>query len=263
MDGSEHDERRRRLQRIAYGADASPEERAAAEAELLELADVAAQAGEAVAAAAGADADVSPGGVDPDAPSDAIDAAPSPRSTRSTARWAVVAGAAALVAGLVGGASLGPLTSAMIPEEPVSPGIIDAGDPRSGSAPDAERPMMIGAAEAATATEAYSIIRRDPQPSDELPADIVSGSELDAMSSRLLVTRSDGAAAYAVTKGADLCLVMVMPNGGAGTTCTSDGMLPATGLQVTVGYEDYPPITAFLNPDGTAGFGAVVRPEAE
>ncbi|HEY1104858.1 MAG TPA: hypothetical protein VGE78_01800, partial [Agromyces sp.] len=120
MDGSPDDERRRRLQRIAYGAEASPEERAAAAAELHALAD---------AATTDPPQPVEEAHGDPTAPP-----TPQPdeaRTTSSTGRWAIGAGVAALVVGLAVGTQLPGLITA----DPSTPGA-DAGR-RAGDAPDA------------------------------------------------------------------------------------------------------------------------------
>lgn len=273
MDSSEHDERRRRLQRVAYGADASPEERAAAEAELQRLADAAASAVPGVEAApAGTDASVDGAPVG-DEPVEATeeDTDSTARPARSTVRWAVGAGSVALVAGLVAGANLGPLVSALAPEEPVSPGIIHADgaivpggtvsvDPGTGS-------IAAGAAQGTPVelTPAYKVFEREPQASDMLGIEIVTGMELEPASPRLLVTRSDGAALFAATKddGAELCIVVTLNDSGAGATCTDDGLLPPDGLLLNVGMEAMPPVTAFLRVDGTAGLSFAEQPAAE
>lgn len=264
MDGTEHEERRRRLQRIVYGADASPDERAAAEAELQELADAAASAG----AAAGVPVDRAADGIRAAAVADHhehADAAepPTGRTSPPTARWAIVGGTAALVVGIAIGVGVSGLTAA--PAEPVVAGTSDAIG--GGSQPDtsAEGSVITGPGTPVELTPVYEVFAREQRPSDTVADDVLAGSELDGASTRLLMTRSDGAELFAATQGGgeDMCIVVAMPELGAGSACTDGGILPPEGLTVSFGFDQTLVIAASLHADGTAGLNAAEEPAAE
>lgn len=247
MDGSEHDERRRRLQRIAYGADASPEERAAAEAELLELADVAAHAGEAAAASDGVHEYAAP-----DAPRDDADARPA-RAPSSTWRSTIAVGVIALVIGLAVGTGTAGLARVDVP----APG---AGG--TAGSDDSDRvPVIARSGTPVEHTPVYEVFDREQRPSDGIPADLLAGTALEPTSPRLLVTRSDGVAAYAaLTLDGDLCVVMVVDAVGGGSACTDQGVMPPEGLTATFGFDDRAAITVSLHADGTAGLSPAEQP---
>lgn len=260
MDGTAHEERRRRLQRIVYGADASPDERAAAEAELQELADAAASAAASAPAAMAPPTEVTADDADStNRPGDAD--VPDHRSgTTNAIRWAIGAGVAALVAGIAVGIGISGLTAD--PAEPGSPGAIgDVAQPGATADPAA----LTGPGTPVELTPVYEVFAREQRASDALAEDILTGSNLDRTSARLLMTRSDGARLYAATlgEGADMCIVVAMPELGAGTACTDGGILPPEGLTVSFGFDQTLLIVASLHPDGTAGLSAAEQPAAE
>ncbi|MFF2494078.1 hypothetical protein [Agromyces sp. NPDC058064] len=261
MDGTEHEDRRRRLQRIVYGADAAPDERAAAEAELQELTDAAASAsGVSAVTAAVPPGDAAPH--DPGPASQPGDAdGPDRRAAATTAvRWAIGAGVAALVIGIVVGIGVSALTAA--PEVPASAGAL-GDDAQADSAIDPS--ALTGPGTPVELTPVYEVFAREQRPSDALPDDMLMGSDLDPTSARLLLIRSDGAQLYAAKTdtGIDMCIVVVVPDIGGGSACTDGGILPPPGIIVSFGFgEQGSEVTASLHPDGTAGLSAAAEPAA-
>ncbi|GAA1780213.1 hypothetical protein [Agromyces lapidis] len=260
MEASDHDERLRRLQRLAYGADTPPEERAAAEAELQAMSDAAASAtASAVAPSTAAAAPDDSGS--PASPGGVVAPARERDTSSTTMRWAIGAGVAALVVGIAMGVGISGLTAA-----PAGAGAPDATGADTQAEASTEPSVITGTGTPVELTPVYEVFEREQRPSDRVANDVLAGSNLDRTGTRLLVTRSDGAAVYAATLGggADLCLVVVVPEIGAGSACTDQGVLPPEGLAVSFGFSDQgPPITASLHADGTAGLSAAEKPATE
>ncbi|MFE6964719.1 hypothetical protein ACFVAJ_06385 [Agromyces sp. NPDC057679] len=263
MEASDHDERLRRLQRLAYGADTPPEERAAAEAELQAMSDAAASA--ATAAAESGVGVVSDDTGSP-APARDLDAPARDRGASSTAmRWAVGAGVAALVVGIAVGVGVSGLTSAQA--GPGSIGTTDAIDAGTEAGAGSDPSVITGPGTPIELTPIYEVFEREQRPADAVADDVLLGTDLDRASTRLLLTRSDGVDLFAATQGGgeELCIVVVAADlAGSGSACTDGGIVPPAGMTVSFGFVDQgPPITASLHADGTAGLNAAEEPAAE
>ena len=260
MDARER--RIRSLQRIAYGADSSDADRARAAAELAahvasdrlergvtptgkradgdEPAHVAATStsGEPTRAeiagsdAAGSDA----AGVDsppPTAPSD------DHANRRRVVRWAAVAG----VVGVMIGAALGWTAGHRVPERSTSsPTLYAEWTPAPGT--------LLGD------TLLLPLFDRLPL-AEEAPRVAGLDDDIDESSVRLLAVRTDGPSAYLVrtVDGADVCLVLVLPNGPFRRACTADGIFPIDGLAVEYGARGYGLAVARLSSAGTVALG--------
>lgn len=224
------------LQRLAYGADASDAERARAVAELADL------------AARGARNDGEPSEVADPAPGSQAQAAspspsPSPRvpGRSRLVRWAAAAGGAGLLLGAVVGWVAGrgiPTDSAVhIPTSPVESG--DPGTPLEDTDLLAVFDRLPPAAASAQVARVVDVV--------------------DPASIRLLATRVDGPAAYLArtVDGADVCLVLVMPDAPTRSKCTVGGHLPAGGLSILYGAQAYGLSAALLDPTGTVSLGPV------
>jgi hypothetical protein len=216
MDESSHDERMRRLQRLAYGAVASDADRAAAIAELEALRREQAErertdpVGAPTTRASPRAAEAGPSTQRDSVASDA------PASKRAT--WAITAGvAAALLVGIAVGWQLGVRTAAV---EPSTTG------PSAAPASDASM-IPIGD------TAVPGLFEADPSPGDMPPAayprDPVAPTEY-----RLLLIRPDGVSLRVsrLHGGADVCTVVTLPNEFTASSCTHDGMFPRSGLWV-------------------------------
>lgn len=241
-----HDEHRiARLQRLAYGAATSDEERVAAEAELAALRrDAREPAGhhDPVAAVAVTRTD-DPGaaGARPDAHADATARGPdAPRTDapqrRTVVRVAAVAAVAALLIGAASGWVLG-----------------SAADPSVGAG--GEAPVEW--------TQAWQVFDRRQDDGDLVrhpPPD--PDVELDDSSRRLLVTRSDGVRLVAArtADGADACLILVVPVGRPGITCTRLGRFPADGLRAEVSARALGEYVALWYADGRITVNAAAAP---
>ncbi len=227
MDDPAHDERLRRLQRIAYGAVASSTERAAALAELDAMRrDAAAAAQEPVDAAS-----------ESTGPTPVLEKTPT-GSTRAVSewiaasdaasvrrfRWAVAAGTAALLVGIAVGWQLGTRTA---PSEPAAGGQpLGAASSFAAGTPDGPKVVE---------SPAYAVFDRPAQPSD-IPATAQedwSDGWIDTATLRLLATTAAGVGVYgakALPGGLspeigpdDVCMVVVR-SGGTSGTCTQQGV---------------------------------------
>jgi hypothetical protein len=259
MDEVAHDERMRRLQRIAYGAVASDAERAAALAELdalrrerernaAEHEAAEPEAGERVASVAAPDGER--GEPSPPSPGPAYSAAAgrSPAAIRFT--WAIAVGVAALAIGIAVGWQIGQRHS-----EPV-------GDHRLiGDSRDLDlsvNQLMPIPIEAAPAVQVFD---REAHPTDT-PVGL-DRNDLLADSYRLLSTRSDGVRIYAARTldSANVCVVITLPSvetpsegvvaGGSGSACTSDGRFPGEGLTIGFSGQGRGAIRATWSVDGS------------
>jgi hypothetical protein len=243
-----------RLERIAYGAGSTEEERRHAADELRSLRD-----GE--PAADGVDS------VPSAAPEDAPAAASGERSDdtsldgggrRTIVRVGVIVGAAALVLGMLAGSQLDRLT-----------GGNDAGQPIAGPTVNPE-PLLqadvLAAKPVALETPAATMFDRPATPED-LPqmsgvgrVPVTFGG--DPIDTRLLATRPDGVEVFAARRGIDLCLLISMnPEPGYSASCTEGGRFPTDGLVlgndggVTADGGSTAPIVAIWYPDGSLHLG--------
>lgn len=227
-----HDERIERLQRLAYGAGATTEERAAAEAELvsLRLTPRDAPDGDDDRAGPGAGPGASP--VEPAA----MGTGTSEPGRRVGFRTAVAAVLAALLVGAASGWVLG-----------------SASDASMGAGDDAPIEW----------TQAWQVFDRRAGDGDLVrhppPDDAV---ELDDSSRRLLLTRSDGVRLVAArtADGANACLILVLPVGRPGIACTELGRFPADGLRAEVSARAVGEYVAIWNADGRVTVNAAAVP---
>lgn len=225
-----------RLQRLAYGAATSDQERAAAEAELAALRreprDPAGHGDPAAADAGARTIDPDAGAARPDAPAAGTHAP----DGRTVVRVAAVAAVAALLIGAVSGWVLG-----------------SAADPSVGAG--GEAPVEW--------TQAWQVFDRRQDDGDLVrhpPPD--PDVELDDSSRRLLVTRSDGVRLVAArtADGADACLILVLPVGRPGITCTELGRFPAEGLRAEVSARAIGEYVALWYADGRVTVNAAAVP---
>jgi hypothetical protein len=258
----------RELQRVAYGADATDDERAVAIAELERL--TTAPGSDAATDAAAADTDVAATTGSP-APR-AADSAPAPpegpaspswrtpavgtpavgtpavgipgvaAARRRLVRWTAVAASAGLIVGGV----LGWSTAQRVPSTSSSSsrfGIV--------STPQPGVPLED---------------TRIPQLFDRLPlaaeAARIAGIDdaVDPASVRLVASRTDGPSAFLVRTldGGDICLVLAFPTGPFQRECTSQGIFPIDGLSVQYGLDRYGLAVARLSSAGTVSLGLIV-----
>ena len=247
----------RSLQRIAYGADSSDADRAGAAAELAELVatDRAERAVTPTETSADGDASVSvAASVNVQEPAEAVagasDAAeavllpPTPpaddhANRRRVVRWAAVAG----VVGVVVGAAVGWTAGQRVPERSTSsPTLYAEWSPPPGT-PLGDTLLL-------------PLFDRLPL-ADEAPRVAGLDDDIDESSVRLLAARTDGPSAYLArtVDGADVCLVLVLPDGPFRRACTADGIFPIDGLAVEYGARGYGLAIARLSSAGTVALG--------
>ena len=250
-----------RLQRLAYGADSTPEERRRAAEELQAL------AADAAANDATENSDPAAGGAAPTraqaaaaAEATAPDDAPEPDEEpgigrRLVIRIGVAAGAAALVLGVMAGWQLGQLSDA------------DAADAGSPKAPTASPgPLLqadvLAAMPVAAETLAARVFIRPAIGEDTpgLPGLLDTGGTTPGggpLEFRLLATRVDGVEFFAARDGADLCLFVVFSAEQTATgTCTQGGRFPEEGLQLGASAGNgRDSIDATWHPDGSLQIG--------
>lgn len=226
MDDPAHDERLRRLQRIAYGAVASSSERAAALAELDALRrEAAAEAADAASEAP------EPAPVQEKTPTGSTRAvsewiAASDAASVRRFRWAVAAGTAALLVGIAVGWQLGTRAA---PSEPAA-----VGRPFGAAAsigPGTPDGLTLKVVE----SPAYAVFERPAQASDAP----VTASEgwgdgwLDHSTLRLLATTADGVGvfgakavpgAFSGSSGPDDVCIVIVRSGGTAGSCTQQGV---------------------------------------
>lgn len=235
----------RRLQRIAYGADATPDEREQAVNELARLAVLGTRRDE-----TGGGGPVEPS-AEVRASDDLVDAASDPATERPASndasrhsgllRWTLVAGALGLVIGGILGWGVGQRTPA------------DFASPSTAGPSETVEP--------GTPLEETGLLRvfdRLPPAADS--SRVASVDEMiDPASVRLLATRVDGPAAHLArtSDGENVCLVLLMPVGPSRIECTVDGRLPADGLKILYGAEGYGLAAAELDQTGTVSLGLV------
>ncbi|MEI5582874.1 MULTISPECIES: hypothetical protein [unclassified Agromyces] len=235
----ERDERMARLQRLAYGAGASEEERTAAAAELaaLQESSTADREGPGVLSAPADRPEPGVAAIEPMAPQPGAPPVPAVRSGERSRVGAVLAAAtAALVAGGVVGWALGSTTE---PSEGADVGI-----------PVAE-------------TAAWEVFDRPVTEGDfvRYPAPLVD-IDADDTTRRLLLTRSDGVQLVAVrtSDGEDACLVLAVPVGRPATACTEDGLFPGDGLMTEISVQGVGVYLAGWDPDGSARINTAAAP---
>ncbi len=244
MDSTD-EERVRRLQRLAFGADASPDERQAALDELDRL-------GQHDAVSAGmADAAPLPDSSDRAQPEVTVDD-PGPPATRRSKGFAlrvgVITGAIAVVVGVIAGFAAGwqaqPGRPASTTASTGSPGPVNAG-PRLHADVFAAMPIALE-------TDAARVFDRTQTPADtpdlETPLAEVT-SLLGPIATRLLATTPDGTAVFAARDDTDICLIAVFTDGGAASVCTQRGRFPSEGLRMSAGGPDVIVYVAW-SPDG-------------
>jgi hypothetical protein len=224
MPGHDFDERIARLQRVAYGAGVSDEEREAAASELAGLRSTS---------------------VDPDrptqarpAPAAAHDDVPVPEPTAggraAPHAGVIVTTVIALLAGLAAGWTLDAVVSR----------------------DDGARPVP------ASESEAWRVFDSPVPRGDRVryptpPVDV----DLDRDSRRLLAARSDGVRLVAVRSedGRDACLLLlVVPSGPSAAACTVDGRFPAEGLEVETEHPDTGALSATWDATGRVSLGPAV-----
>lgn len=240
MDQATHDERMRRLQRLAYGAVASDAERAAAVAELelirRELA-AAESEGERTDAAGAPTAPVP-------TRAPAVGSSPRPEGEASDTgaakplKWAIAAGTAALLVGVAVGWQAG----ARMAASELSTAAVSAA-----SESDA---FLIPIGD----TAVLRLFETDPTSGDvpkaAYPRDSIAPTEY-----RLLLTRPDGVSLHVarIHGGAEVCTVVTLPDEFTASSCTHDGMFPESGLWVEASLQGGEGlIRGTIRPDGTA-----------
>lgn len=237
MDEPAHDDRLRRLQRIAYGAVASDAERAAAVAELdaLRRAAVAAESrAETVSEEPEPMREKTPTG-STRAVSEWI-AASDAASVRRF-RWAVAAGTAALLVGI----GIGWQVSARMTTSQPSAAAAVAAPELDGFMIPVDRTAVLRPFDAA------------PGPADA-PQSATPDPRIAPTDYRLLVTRADGVALHIarLDGGADVCAVLAVPGGYTTGTCTRDGQFSEGGLIVEAFVAgDLGLIRGIIHPNGT------------
>jgi hypothetical protein len=234
----------RRLQRIAYGADANPEERERAVDELARLAvrgtrrDETGSGGAVVSSRALASDDTGDGATDAAIERRASSDAP---GRSRLLRWTLVAGGL----GLVVGAALGWGAGQRLPMDVASP----------------PTPGASASVDPGTPLEDTGLLRVfDRLPPAAESSRVASVDEtIDPASVRLLATRVDGPAAHLArtADGENVCLVLLMPVGPSRIECTVDGLLPSDGLTILYGAEGYGLAAAELDQTGTVSLGLI------
>lgn len=227
------DERVRRLQRIAYGAHASADERSAAIDELGRLERADAESAEVAPTATARDASretSAVGGSDAIAEDPAT--APRRRSRGFALRAGLIAGAGALVIGIVAGFAVGWQSR---PND-----VTDAGSTGS-SGPVELGPRLhadvFASMPIALETDAARVFERTQTAADtpDLESPLVEVTSLvGPVDTRLLATSPDGVALFAGRDDSDLCLIAAFGDGGAASVCTQRGRFPTEGLSMSV-----------------------------
>ncbi|MBM7832192.1 hypothetical protein JOE59_002897 [Agromyces cerinus] len=236
-----------RLQRIAFGADASEAERHAAAAQLEQLRRAEADAAAARAAlAAGRTTsptlDGLPAGARESSTAFAPLAASTPRDVRGI-RWAIAAGAVALALGLGIGWQLGD-RSATPPIEAAA---------TAGPAPNA--PAAVPTAPGTVLLGETPMVGTHARPqveSDALDPDFVQRYRLDGGSARRLLSRPDGLVVYSALREQDVCVIASWTAGAddGAPACSTFDVVNRDGLRTTV-MKDSTATTVRWRTDGT------------
>ncbi|MDQ2661238.1 MAG: hypothetical protein M3Y52_05130 [Actinomycetota bacterium] len=233
----------RRLQRIAFGAGATPDERERAVTELARLAVLGTRHDTASAGGAGERSSSVAGATYATDTSNPPHGAPGEHVVvrRRLLRWTLAAGGIGLLVGAVLGWGAGqraPLESAL-------PATAGESESEEVGTPLAD-------------TDLLRVFDRLPPAAESTRVASVDDA-IDPTSVRLLATRVDGPAAHLARTidGENVCLVLLMPVGPSRIECTVDGRLPADGLQILYGAEGYGLAAAELDQTGTVSLGLV------
>lgn len=239
-----------RLERIAFGAGSTEEERRRAADELRTLREAEFEA--ASAEVGGADADPRPdesvgAAASGDEPADATaDAA----GRRMAVRVGVIVGAAALVLGVVAGTQLDRLTGSAETGVPVTAPTVNP-EPLLQADVLAAKPVALE-------TSAAEVFARPATPAD-VPELDGQGGPIDfgagPVETRLLFVGLDGVEIFAARDGDDLCLLVPTPDPGFNGACTDDGRFPPEGLRVAVSGVDATSTAVIWYPDGSVRVG--------
>lgn len=236
-DDDDLDQRIARLQRLAYGADASDADRAEAAAELAALR----------TGGGDDDADGPPLTPAPSAASDDGRPVEADRADRSGAdrtgrptRWGLRRVLASSSAALIVGVAIGWGVGGAIP-------------PSEGA--DVGVPV--------TETAAWDVFDRPATDGDFVrhPPPLID-IDADDSTRRLLLTRSDGVRLVAVrtADGENACLILALPVGRPATACTTEGRFPREGLRAEISVQGVGVYLAGWTPDGRAEVNAASAP---
>lgn len=261
-----------RLQRLVYGADATPDDRRRAAEQLQALArvpDAAARtspdgSGNRPADVAGGDESLDVNAHEAEAAAARSSAAASDdeprRGRRLAVRIGVVAGAAALVLGVAGGWQLAQLSGADAAADGAP--TVPTGSPGPRLQAD-----VLAAMPVAAETLAARVFLRPAMPEDTpaIPTELIGPLATPGAAPpefRLLATRADGTRFYAARDGADLCLFIVfapVPDGiSTMGSCTDGGRFPNDGLQLGgSGGPGTESVDATWRPDGSLQIGVI------
>ena len=248
-----------RLQRIAFGADASESERHSAAAELEELrraeADATAERAARSALAAGRTAGPGHGELTEAGPGSSTAFEPLAASAPTDARgirWAIAAGVVALALGLGVGWQLGGRSA------PTSEATSTPGPDASVAVPTAPATVPLGE------TSMVGGLDRAQAESDLLDPEFVQTYLLDGASVRRLLSRPDGLVVYSAVRDGELCLIATWTAGAkdGAPACTTAQIVNGEGLRTTV--TDETTATAVLwRRDGTVELSPVGERAAE
>ena len=256
----------RALQRIAYGADSSDEERARAAAELAELTapppevaprDAGSESGPPSSPDQGLRADEradAAGATELSGDASASDAessegfagvaADDDSTRRRLIRWAAIAAGI----GLVVGVALGWAAGQREPETSTSSSrLFD-----EANSPDPGMPL--------DDTALLPLFDRLPLAAEAIRVASIDDS-IDEASVRLLASRTDGPSAFLArtVDGSDVCLVLLLPAGPFRRACTAGGIVPIDGLAIQYEAEGYGLAVARLSSAGTVALGLIVQ----
>ena len=233
VDGTDG-ERVRRLQRIAYGANASAEERGAALDELGRLERAGSPSVEVAPAVASLEGSGDPAAVvESDELVDDPGAPPRRRSRVFALRAGLIAGAAALVICIIAGFAVGWQAR---PNEPAVAGSAGATGPvELGPRLHAD---VFASMPIALETDAAHVFDRAPTVADT-PGLVTPLVEVTSLAgpvvTRLLATSPDDVTLFGARDDTDLCLIAVFGGGGATSVCTQRGRFPSDGLRIMAG----------------------------
>lgn len=247
-----------RLQRIAFGADASESERNAAAAELETL-----QRAEADAAAARAElaavAGRTAGQTHDDHPDDGPDsstafappAPPAPTDARGI-RWAIAAGIVTLALGLGIGWQLGGRS------------VTPYADGASTAAPDvlAAVPTASATTVQLAETSLPGVLSRSPVESDALDPAWQRTYGIDLSSARRLLSLPDGLVVFGALRDGDVCLIASYSPADGAPACSTYGIVNSEGLRTTV-MSGTTATSVQWRPDGTVELIPMSDPLAE
>lgn len=246
-----------RLERIAYGAGSTEEERRRAADQLQSLRDAESDRERAAEGADAARADPRADEPAADAASGAPAVATAHEGGRRTAlRVGIISGTAALVLGVIAGSQLDRLTGSTPTGDPVTAPTVNP-EPLLQADVLAAKPVALD-------TSAAEVFARPATPADTPefegqvgPIDFGAGP----VETRLLFVGLDGVEVFAARDGDDLCLLVPTPEPGFNGACTQDGRFPTEGLRVSglsgtaVSGVDPAPLAVIWYPDGSVRVG--------